>query len=68
MNNLSIEDIHKIREEHAILTKNMSFGEYKANLRKEVKPILELLKSMKVGKIKLSVVAEPQATYQTDSQ
>ena len=57
MNNLTIDDIHKIREEHANLTQNMDFDEYKADLQKEVKPLLDLLKSMKVE--------EPQATYQT---
>ena len=74
MNNLTIEDIHRIREGHAISTRNMSFDEYKANLCKEVKPLLDLLKSMKkeqkitksyFAKIEPSVVAEPQATYQT---
>jgi len=52
MNNLTIDDIHKIRKEHAISTRNMSFDEYKADLHKEVKPLWDLLKSMKIDKKK----------------
>ena len=63
MSSLTIDDIHRIRAEHAILTQNMSFDEYKANLHKEVKPLLDLLNSMRVGTVKPSIVAEPQATY-----
>ena len=47
MNNLTIEDIHKIREEHANRTRNMNFDEYKAELHKDIEPLLALLKSMK---------------------
>ena len=70
MNNLTIDDIHKIRAEHAILTQNMNFEEYKADLHEEIKPLLNLLKSMKneqtyFMEIKSIAVAEPQATYQT---
>ena len=50
MNYLSIDDIHRIRKEHAVLTRNMSFDEYKADLHKEVKTILNLLKSIKMEK------------------
>ena len=70
MNNLTIDDIHKIRREHAVSTQNMNFDEYKADLHEEIKPLLNLLKSMKneqvyFTKIKSIAVAEPQATYQT---
>ena len=76
MNNLTIDDIHRTRKEHAFLTQSMSFDEYKANLHKEIEPLLELLKSMKIkqkmsktyfSKVESSVVAEPQVTYQTKS-
>jgi hypothetical protein len=46
----------------------MSFDEYKTELRKEVEPILSLLKSMRFGKIKPSIVAEPQAIYQAEEE
>ena len=48
MNDLTIDDIHRIRKEHAVATHNMSFDEYKADMRKEVKPLLDLLKLMKI--------------------
>ena len=70
MNNLSIEDIHKIREEHAVLTRNMTFDEYKAELHNDIKPLLSILKSMK-SKRPYSFeretlnVAEPSAEYKT---
>jgi len=67
MNNLTIDDIHRIREEHAISTRNMSFDEYKADLHKEIKPLLDSLKSMKTAiysmEMEPSIVAEHQATY-----
>jgi len=71
--NLTIDDIHKIRREHASLTQNMSFDEYKADLHKEISPLLEILKSMKLGQatkihysteVESAVVAEPQVEYQ----
>ena len=74
MNNLTIDDIHNIRREHAASTRNMSFEEYKADLKKEINPLLDLLKSMRIEKnsrktnypiIESSVVAESQATYQS---
>jgi len=58
MNNLTIEDIHKIREEHAALTRNMNFDEYKAELNKDIKPLLTLLKSMKAERKPYSFEAE----------
>jgi len=76
MNDLTIDDIHRIRREHAGLTQNMGFDEYKADLHKEIKPLWDLLKSMKPDKktkmyycpeIESSVVAESQATYQTNN-
>jgi len=48
MNNLTIDDIHRIRREHAVSTRNMGFDEYKADLHKEIKTLLDLLKSMKI--------------------
>ena len=71
MNNLSIEDIHKIREEHAALTRNMTFDEYKAELHNDIKPLLNLLKSMKPGRNSTPysleretlIVAEPTTEY-----
>ena len=72
MNNLTIEDIHRIRREHAASTQNMQFDEYKADLQNEIKPILELLKSMKVDKKsewsycaekELPIVAQYQGVY-----
>jgi hypothetical protein len=48
MNYLTIDDIHRIREDHASSTRNMSFDEYKTDLHEEVKPLLDLLKSMKI--------------------
>ena len=76
MNNLTIDDIHRIRREHAISTQNMSFDEYKADLHKEVQPLLDLLKSTKTERKttmysterELSFVAEPQAIYRTKSK
>ena len=47
-NDLTIGDIHNMRSEHAFSTWNMSFDEYKANLQKEIKPLLDFLKSMKI--------------------
>jgi len=47
-NDLTIEDIHNMRIEHAFSTRNMSFDEYKADLQKEIKPLLDLLKSMNI--------------------
>jgi len=70
MNNLTIEEIHRIRREHADATQNLRFDEYKADLQNEIKPIWDLLKSMKVKKkskvyysaeIESLVVAEPEA-------
>jgi len=58
MNNLTIEDIHKIREEHAVLTRNMNFDEYKAELNKDIEPLLTLLKSMKAERNPYSFAAE----------
>ena len=49
-NNLNIDDIYSIRREHAAETQNMSFAEYKADLHKEIKPLLDLLQSMKIEK------------------
>jgi len=69
MNNLTIEDIHKIREEHANLTRNMSFDEYKSELQKDIKPLLSLLKSMKAKakpysfEIEQDIAAEPEFEY-----
>ena len=70
MNNLSIEDIHNIREEHAVLTRNMTFDEYKAELRNDIKPLLNVLKSMKSKRTysferEMLIVAEPPAAYKT---
>ena len=74
MRNLSIEDIHTIREEHAILTRNMTFAEYKAELEKDTKPLLDLLKSMKSERKGVAynpigaspnMVAEPEFEYKT---
>ena len=48
MNIFTIDDIHNIRKEHAALTWDMSFDEYKANLQKEIKPLFDLLQSMKI--------------------
>jgi len=59
MTNLTIADIHHIRKEHAMYTQTMNFDEYKADLHKEIKPLLDLLKTMKTK----STVAAPQATY-----
>lgn len=52
MCNLTIDDIHKIREEHYNKTKNMSFEEYKKELKIETAPIIELLKTMKENNLK----------------
>ena len=71
MTNLNIEDIHKIREEHAVLTRNMAFDEYKAELHNDIKPLLSILKSMKSKRPYSSFeretlnVAEPPAEYKT---
>jgi len=71
MNNLTIEDIHKIREEHAKLTREMNFDEYKAELHKDIKPLLNLLKSMKAKRkpysfeVEQSIAAEPEFEYKT---
>jgi len=71
--NLTIDDIHRIRREHASLTQNMSFDEYKADLQKEISPLLEFLKSLKLRQTmkthystegSSTIVAEPQAEYQ----
>jgi len=76
MNNLTIDDIHRIRREHADSTQNMSFDDYKANLKNEIKPLFDLLMSMKQEKknnfyhcteIETSVVAEPQTIYQVNN-
>ena len=75
MNNLSIEEIHKIREEHAALTRDMTFDEYKAELHSDIKPLLNLLKSMKSERKahyslerEMLIVAEPPAEYKTQSK
>ena len=74
MNSLSIENIHKIREEHANRTRNMTFDQYKTELHQEIKPVLDLLKSMKSKKKNVTAysietqtysVAEPQMEYKT---
>ncbi|MDR3244361.1 MAG: hypothetical protein LBT79_06385 [Elusimicrobiota bacterium] len=41
--NFTIEDIHKIREHHYEATKNMTFKEYKKDLKKGVKKFHEAL-------------------------
>jgi len=72
MDNLTIDEIHKIRRDHAALTKNMSFEDYKADLQKEIKPIWDLLRSMKVenktkgyycAEIESTIFSEPQPKY-----
>jgi len=71
MNNLTIEDIHKIREEHANRTKNMDFNEYKAELNSEIKPLLAMLKTMKANPkpysfdVEHSIAAEQETEYKT---
>ena len=74
MNSLSIDDIHRARREHEIWTQSMSFDEFKADLHKEIEPLLGLLKSMKVKQKKIiafsmeiesTAVAEPETTYHT---
>lgn len=47
MNNLSIDDIHKIREEHHLAIKAISFSAYKKALEKEIAPSLLLLEKLK---------------------
>jgi len=73
MNNLNIEDIHKIREEHAVLTRDMAFDEYKAELNNDIKSLLSTLKSMKSKRPysferEMLNVAEPPAEYKTKSK
>jgi len=74
MSCLTIEDIHKIRAEHAVRTQSMSFAEYKASLHQEVKPLLDMLTSMKPKQkwavqyptnveVSTFVAAEPQEIY-----
>ena len=71
MKDFTIEDIHKIREEHANLIQGMSFDEYKAELRKEIEPLLSLLKSMKAEQkkyvidVEQNIAAEPELEYKT---
>ena len=71
MSSLTIEDIHKIRAEHAVRTQGMSFAEYKASLHQEVKPLLNMLASMKSKPYSAEteanpfIAAEPQEVYQT---
>ena len=76
MNNFTIDDINNIRSEHAASTRDMSFDEYKADLQQEIKPLFDLLQSMKIEQkakktcypiIEASVVAEPLTTYQTNN-
>lgn len=45
---LTVDEIHKIREEHYEKTKDMSFEEYKADLKSEIAPVLEMLESKKL--------------------
>lgn len=47
---LTVDEIHKIREEHYEKTKNMSFEEYKAELKTEIAPVLEMLESIRERK------------------
>ncbi len=74
MNNLTLDDIHKIREEHAILSRDMSFEEYKKALSQDIQPLLDLLKSMKIEQkktkpysvdVKSDIAAEPVMKYKT---
>jgi len=71
MNNLTIEDIHKIREENANQTQNMNFDDYKAQLNKEIKPLLAMLKTMKASPkpysfdVEHSIAAEQETEYKT---
>lgn len=47
---LTIDEIHKIREEHYEKTKDMSFEEYKAELKTEIAPVLEMLENIRANK------------------
>ena len=47
---LTVDEIHKIREEHYEKTKDMSFEEYKADLKSEIAPVLEMLESIRESK------------------
>ena len=63
MSNLTIDDIHRIRKEHAISTRNMTFIEFKTSLYKEIKPLLEMLISLKTEKKKaITSYAEVEST------
>ncbi len=44
---LTIEEIHKIREEHYEKTKAMPFDEYKKDLKAEIAPFLIMLNNAK---------------------
>lgn len=44
---LTIEEIHKIREEHYEKTKAMPFDEYQKNLKAEIAPFLVMLNNAK---------------------
>ena len=48
--NLTVEEIHKIREEHYQKTKNMTFEEYKLDLKTEIAPVLEMLNKIREAK------------------
>jgi len=47
---LTVDEIHKIREEHYEKTKDLSFEEYKAELKAEIAPVLEMLDNIKERK------------------
>ena len=44
---LTVDEIHKIREEYYERTKDMSFEEYKIDLKSEIAPILESIRKLK---------------------
>lgn len=44
---LTIEEIHKIREEHYEKTKAMPFDEYQKDLKAEIAPFLVMLNNAK---------------------
>jgi len=47
---LTVDEIHKIREEHYEKTKDMSFEECKAELKAEITLVLAMLESIKESK------------------
>lgn len=51
MNQLTVEDIRKIRETHACETKQMSFGDYQKALKQEIAGALEVIQKMKLNKM-----------------